>query len=112
MGIEIRTRVDSGQDIDQLVDFERRHGVFDDSDYNQPSGGDGLEAFKSSWIESNGIRMHVLEAGAGPLVILCHGFPELGYSWRHQLGALADAGYHVVAPDQRGYGQTDRPSDP
>ncbi len=60
-------------------------------------------------IETNGIRMHVAEAGEGPLVLLCHGFPESWYSWRHQLPALAAAGYHVVAPDQRGYGQTDAP---
>ena len=60
-------------------------------------------------IETNGIRMHVAEAGAGPLVVLCHGFPESWYSWRHQLTALAEAGFHVVAPDMRGYGQTDRP---
>jgi pimeloyl-ACP methyl ester carboxylesterase len=53
--------------------------------------------------------MHIAEAGSGPLVLLCHGFPESWYSWRHQLPALAEAGYHVVAPDQRGYGQTDRP---
>jgi pimeloyl-ACP methyl ester carboxylesterase len=53
--------------------------------------------------------MHFAEQGQGPLVILCHGFPECWYSWRHQLPALADAGFHVVAPDQRGYGQTDRP---
>jgi pimeloyl-ACP methyl ester carboxylesterase len=60
-------------------------------------------------LETNGIRMHVAEAGDGPLVVLCHGFPESWYSWRHQLRALAGAGYHAVAPDQRGYGQTDRP---
>jgi pimeloyl-ACP methyl ester carboxylesterase len=60
-------------------------------------------------INTNGINMHIAEQGQGPLVILCHGFPELWYSWRHQLPALAEAGYHVVAPDQRGYGQTDRP---
>jgi pimeloyl-ACP methyl ester carboxylesterase len=60
-------------------------------------------------VESNGIRMHVAEAGQGPLVVLCHGFPESWYSWRHQLLALADAGYHAVAPDQRGYGQTAAP---
>jgi pimeloyl-ACP methyl ester carboxylesterase len=60
-------------------------------------------------IETNGIRMHIAEAGQGPLVVMCHGFPESWYSWRHQLVALADAGYHVVAPDQRGYGQTDTP---
>jgi pimeloyl-ACP methyl ester carboxylesterase len=60
-------------------------------------------------VESNRIKMHIAEDGEGPLVILSHGFPELWYSWRHQLKALAEAGYHVVAPDQRGYGQTDRP---
>lgn len=60
-------------------------------------------------IHTNGLKMHVAELGKGPLVVLCHGFPELWYSWRHQLPALAEAGYHVVAPDQRGYGQTDRP---
>ena len=60
-------------------------------------------------VTTNGITMHIAEQGDGPLVILCHGFPELWYSWRHQIAALADAGYHVVAPDMRGYGQTDRP---
>lgn len=60
-------------------------------------------------VETNGITMHIAEQGDGPLVVLCHGFPECWYSWRHQLSALAEAGYHAVAPDQRGYGQTDRP---
>jgi pimeloyl-ACP methyl ester carboxylesterase len=60
-------------------------------------------------IETNGIRMHLAEGGTGPLVLLCHGFPECWYSWRHQLSALAEAGFHAVAPDMRGYGQTDRP---
>jgi pimeloyl-ACP methyl ester carboxylesterase len=60
-------------------------------------------------VETNGIRMHIAEQGAGPVVLLCHGFPESWYSWRHQLPALAEAGFHAVAPDMRGYGQTDRP---
>src|SRR5439155_7628307 len=60
-------------------------------------------------IETNGIRLNIAEQGSGPLVLLCHGFPESWYSWRHQLPALAAAGFHAVAPDQRGYGQTDRP---
>ena len=60
-------------------------------------------------VETNGIRLHLAEAGAGPLVLMCHGFPESWYSWRHQLPALAAAGFHAVAPDMRGYGQTDRP---
>jgi len=62
-------------------------------------------------LETNGIRMHVAEQGAGPLVLLCHGFPESWYSWRHQMAALADAGFRAVAPDMRGYGQTDRPAE-
>jgi pimeloyl-ACP methyl ester carboxylesterase len=61
------------------------------------------------FVEGNGVRLHVAEQGAGPLVVLCHGFPESWYSWRHQLAALAAAGYRAVAPDMRGYGQSDRP---
>ena len=57
----------------------------------------------------NGIRMHYAEAGVGPFVILCHGFPECWYSWRSQIEALSAAGFRVVAPDQRGYGQTTAP---
>jgi pimeloyl-ACP methyl ester carboxylesterase len=60
-------------------------------------------------IQTNGINMHIAEAGSGPLVVMCHGWPESWYSWRHQLTALADAGFHAIAPDQRGYGLTDRP---
>jgi pimeloyl-ACP methyl ester carboxylesterase len=62
-------------------------------------------------IETNGVRLHVAEQGEGPLVILCHGFPECWYSWRHQLGALAEAGFRAVAPDLRGYGPSDRPDE-
>jgi pimeloyl-ACP methyl ester carboxylesterase len=61
------------------------------------------------FVEANSLRHHVVEQGDEPLVLLCHGFPESWYSWRHQLPALAAAGYHAVAPDMRGYGQTDRP---
>jgi pimeloyl-ACP methyl ester carboxylesterase len=61
------------------------------------------------FVETNGIRMHLVEQGEGPLVLLCHGFPESSYSWRHQLSALAAAGFRAVAPDMRGYGNTDRP---
>src|ERR1700694_3616170 len=53
--------------------------------------------------------MHIAEQGEGPLVLLLHGWPETWYSWRHQIDALASAGYRVVAPDQRGYSTTDRP---
>jgi pimeloyl-ACP methyl ester carboxylesterase len=58
----------------------------------------------------NGIRMHVAEAGDGVPVIMCHGFPHLWYSWRHQLPAVAAAGWQAVAPDLRGYGHTDAPA--
>jgi pimeloyl-ACP methyl ester carboxylesterase len=70
-----------------------------------------MHEVKHRTIETNGIRMHVAECGAGPLVLLCHGFPESWYSWRHQLQALAEAGFHAVAPDMRGYGETDRPQE-
>jgi pimeloyl-ACP methyl ester carboxylesterase len=62
-------------------------------------------------VATNGIELHLVEAGPddGHPVVLAHGFPELAYSWRHQIPALADAGYHVLAPDQRGYGRSDRP---
>src|SRR6266481_4438755 len=59
--------------------------------------------------ESNGIRLNIAEQGNGPMVLLCHGFPESWYSWRHQIDALAAAGFHAVAPDMRGYGKSDRP---
>ena len=68
-----------------------------------------MTELKHSTVETNGIRMHVAEQGSGPLVLLCHGFPESWYSWRHQLAALSQAGFRAVAPDMRGYGQTDRP---
>lgn len=62
-------------------------------------------------IDVNGVRLHVVEQGQGPLVVLLHGFPESWHSWHRQIGALADAGYRVVAPDQRGYGLSDHPAD-
>jgi pimeloyl-ACP methyl ester carboxylesterase len=60
-------------------------------------------------VQTNGIGMHLAETGPadGPVVLCCHGFPESWYSWRHQLDALGDSGYHVIAPDMRGYGGTD-----
>jgi pimeloyl-ACP methyl ester carboxylesterase len=62
-------------------------------------------------VECNGIRLHIAEQGSGPLVLMCHGFPESWYSWRHQMQALAAAGFHAVAPDMRGYGLSDRPAE-
>ncbi len=60
-------------------------------------------------IATNGIDLHVLDEGEGPLVVLCHGFPELAYSWRAQVPALSEAGYRVLAPDMRGYGSSSAP---
>ena len=62
-------------------------------------------------VQTNGVSLRVTEAGdpGAPVVVLCHGFPELAFSWRHQIASLAEAGYHVLAPDQRGYGGSDRP---
>jgi pimeloyl-ACP methyl ester carboxylesterase len=60
---------------------------------------------------SDGVELNAIEAGEGPLVVLCHGFPELAYSWRHQIPALAAAGYRVIAPDMRGYGSSSAPAE-
>ena len=68
-----------------------------------------MSTLQHKFVDTNGIRMHYVEQGKGPLVVLCHGWPESWYSWRHQIPALAAAGFHVVAPDQRGYGQTGAP---
>ena len=57
----------------------------------------------------NGVRLHTVEAGEGPLVLCLHGFPEFWYAWREQIPALAEAGYHVVAPDLRGYNRSEKP---
>lgn len=62
-------------------------------------------------IDTNGVTLRVLDAGSGPAVVLSHGFPELGYSWRHQIEPLAAAGYRVIVPDQRGYGRSSIPSE-
>ncbi len=62
-----------------------------------------------TFIETNGVHLAVYEQGEGTPLILTHGFPELAYSWRHQVPALAAAGYHVIAPDMRGYGASDKP---
>ncbi|GAA3830673.1 alpha/beta fold hydrolase [Streptomyces chiangmaiensis] len=62
-----------------------------------------------TFVTVNGVRLHVAEQGEGPLVLLLHGFPESWYSWRHQFGSLAAAGYRAAAPDQRGYARSDQP---
>jgi pimeloyl-ACP methyl ester carboxylesterase len=65
--------------------------------------------WRHSGVSANGIRLHTVESGQGPLVVLLHGFPEFWWSWRHQLVGLADAGFRVVAIDLRGYGESDKP---
>jgi pimeloyl-ACP methyl ester carboxylesterase len=69
----------------------------------------GAKSMRSRTIETQGIDLEVWEQGEGPLVLLLHGFPESAHSWRHQMAALAAAGYHAVAPNQRGYAHSDRP---
>ena len=64
---------------------------------------------KHQTLTVNGVQHAFAEQGSGPLVVLCHGWPELWYSWRHQLSALAAAGYRAVAPDMRGFGETEAP---
>ena len=62
-------------------------------------------------IQANGINIHYVAKGNGPVVLMCHGFPESWYSWRHQIDALSEAGYRAVAMSMRGYGGTDAPTD-
>ncbi|MEZ5552951.1 MAG: alpha/beta hydrolase [Pseudomonadales bacterium] len=68
-----------------------------------------LPGIRMHFVDSNGIRLRVAEMGEGPVVLLAHGWPESWYSWRHQIRALAAAGYRVLAPDMRGYGASDAP---
>jgi pimeloyl-ACP methyl ester carboxylesterase len=70
-----------------------------------------VAGFTNKVVSTNGIHLAVRDEGSGPVVVLCHGFPELAYSWRHQVPALVAAGFRVLAPDQRGYGDSDRPAD-
>lgn len=64
------------------------------------------------YVEANGLRMHITEEGEGPLVLFCHGFPETAYAWRNQMSAIAEVGFRALAPDLRGYGNSDSPADP
>ncbi|KAL3029992.1 hypothetical protein AAZX31_03G195300 [Glycine max] len=70
-----------------------------------------MEKIEQKTVSTNGINMHVASIGSGPVVLFLHGFPELWYTWRHQLLSLSAAGYRAIAPDLRGYGDTDAPPD-
>ncbi|KAH9765913.1 AB hydrolase-1 domain-containing protein [Citrus sinensis] len=70
-----------------------------------------MEGIQHRIVKVNGINMHIAEKGQGPVILFLHGFPELWYSWRHQITALASLGYRAVAPDLRGFGDTDAPPD-
>ena len=67
------------------------------------------EALTHGTVDTNGITLHYVEQGTGPLVVFCHGFPESWYSWRHQLPVVAAAGFRAVAMSMRGYGRSDAP---
>jgi pimeloyl-ACP methyl ester carboxylesterase len=70
-----------------------------------------MSAARTRDAEVNGVRLSVTEQGEGPLVLLCHGWPEIAHSWRHQMPALAAAGFHAAAPDMRGFGASDAPAE-
>jgi pimeloyl-ACP methyl ester carboxylesterase len=76
-----------------------------------PAQGEVVAQWTHRHARVNGIRMHWVEQGEGVPVVLCHGFPHLWFSWRHQIPAIAAAGWRVIAPDMRGMGQTEAPSD-
>ena len=110
---ESRTKHESGRAVDRgrpaprlALSFGRER----EARVHQRTGTGEGAAITHRMIDAGGLPMHIAEAGAGPLVLLLHGFPECWYSWRHQLAALAGAGFHAVAPDQRGYCRTGRPA--
>lgn len=76
------------------------------------SAAPGEDGIRHHTLDVGGVGLHVADQGSGPPVVMCHGFPGLWYSWRHQFAALSAAGYRVIAPDMRGYGRSDRPARP
>ncbi|KAJ0759105.1 putative soluble epoxide hydrolase [Helianthus annuus] len=73
-----------------------------------------MEQIKHTYVHVNGLKLHVAEIGSDslPVVIFLHGFPEIWYTWRHQMIAVANAGFRAIAPDYRGYGLSDIPAEP
>jgi len=93
--------------------MSRESGAFHHSPLDPAAASSqNLESLEHIEIESNGVRLHTILAGPakGPPLILLHGFPEFWYGWRHQIGPLAQAGYRVIVPDQRGYNLSDKPA--
>jgi pimeloyl-ACP methyl ester carboxylesterase len=89
----------------------RRGGTADPATAARAVANENLPRITHRQVRTNGIDMHIAEAGTGFPVVFLHGFSELWHSWRHQLPAVAAAGFHAIAPDQRGYGRTDAPPD-
>ncbi|KVG43318.1 Epoxide hydrolase-like protein [Cynara cardunculus var. scolymus] len=73
-----------------------------------------MDQIKHNYIQVDGLKLHVAEIGSqsAPPVLFFHGFPEISYTWRHQMIAVANAGYRAIAPDYRGYGLSDIPAEP
>ncbi|XP_071907092.1 epoxide hydrolase 2-like [Coffea arabica] len=71
-----------------------------------------MENIQHNYVEVRGLKLHVAEIGSGPAVVFLHGFPEIWYSWRHQMLAVANAGFRAIAPDFRGYGLSQVPAEP
>lgn len=82
------------------------------TDGRTPTADGATSGLRHEWVTGDGVRLHVVRAGAGPAVVLVHGFPENWRSWKHQIPALRGAGYSVIAPDLRGYNESDRPDAP
>jgi len=96
-----------------MLDEHRSTGRFRRAGRRDNMSAMAAQGIRTRRTQVNGVELDLLEAGdaSRPPVILSHGFPEAAHSWRHQLGALADAGYHAIAPDQRGYGRSSRPTE-
>ncbi|OVA00551.1 Alpha/beta hydrolase fold-1 [Macleaya cordata] len=71
-----------------------------------------MEQIQHKYIDVRGLKLHVAEIGTGPVIVFLHGFPEIWYSWRHQMISVANAGFHAIAPDNRGYGLSGQPPEP
>ncbi|XP_058078046.1 uncharacterized protein LOC131226269 [Magnolia sinica] len=71
-----------------------------------------MDQIQHKYVDVRGLKLHVAEIGSGPVVVFLHGFPEIWYSWRYQMIAVANAGYRAIAPDLRGYGLSEQPPEP